>query len=402
MYDAIIIGARCAGSPTAMLLAKKGYRVLLLDRASLPSDMTMSTHLVHARGVALLRDWGLLPAIEATDCSPMRSARIDLGPFSICADAPGVNGMSNGYAPRRLLLDEILIRAAERAGAEIRERCTLEEVLGDDGQVSGIRASRGSSGSFSERARIVIGADGPGSRLAACVQAEEYNARPALQATAWTYWSGVSIGNDLRLHLREYEAIYAFPTSNRQVLIGANWAIDRFKVARQDLERSYFGLLEQAAPELAEAARAGKQEDRLYVGSTRSFLRKPYGKGWALVGDAGYKKDPCTAQGITDAFLDAELITEAVDDAFSGRSELGDALARYHARRDEWAMPYYELTCDMARFAPPPPEMLPVYEALRDNPKAASEFIGLITEAVSPIEFFAPANIERIVARARG
>src|SRR5215213_2181720 len=120
-YDAIVVGARCAGSPTAMLLARSGHRVLLVDRATFPSD-TLSTHAIHAPGVAALRRWGLLDTVIATGCPPLETYSFDFGFFTITGTPRACDGNSLGYAPRRFLLDKILFDAAADSGAEVQER----------------------------------------------------------------------------------------------------------------------------------------------------------------------------------------------------------------------------------------------------------------------------------------
>lgn len=399
MYDAIVVGARCAGSAIAMLLARRGHRVLLVDRDTFPSDMAMSTHFVHQRGIACLARWGLRDQVVATESRPVTHFEIDVGPFTLSGSAPPVDGETSGFAPRRILLDEILVRAAVASGAELREGCRIESVLREDGRVAGVMGVTPSGSRFSEKARILIGADGPSSRVASEVHASEYDSKPALQGTAWIYWNDVPL-EGLELHLREYEAIYAFPSSNGSTLVGANWSIERFRVACRDIEASYFDLLRRAAPGLAErVAQAKRADGRIYLGSTKNFFRKACGPGWVLLGDAHYKKDPCTAQGITDAFCDAELLAETVDRGLRSERDFLQALEDYERARVEWAMPFYELTCQMATFAPPPPDMLAIYEALRGNQEDTDAFIGLITEAVSPIQFFAPENVHRILKR---
>ena len=401
MYDVIVVGARCAGSPTAMLLARKGYKVLLLDRASFPSEMRMSTHMIHQRGVAHLKRWNLLGELEATDCPPVTHYEIDVGAFALKGSAPAVEGVETAYAPRRFLLDHILVKGAVSAGADLREKCSVEEILIEGGQVRGVKCKSDSGSRFEEKARLVIGADGPASRVARSVDAEEYHRRPIIQGTIWSYWSGVGL-RGLEVYLPPYESIYAWPTSGGCVLIGGNWLPDKFEEARQDIEESYMSLLSRVAPNLAERVKEGKREEGWYAGATRNFFRKPYGPGWALVGDAGYKKDPTSAQGITDAFCDAELLAEAVDDAFSGRSDMEEALQLYQKKRDEWALPFYHFTCEMASFEPPVPETIQLYNALRGNDEATRRFLGMVTTAVSPVEFFAPDNVQRIMEEAEG
>ena len=133
-----------------------------------------------------------------------------------------------------------------------------------------------------------------------------------------------------------------------------------------------------------------------------NFFRQPCGPGWALVGDAGYHKDPITAQGISDAFRDAEAMADAVDDAFAGRLPMSEAMARYQRTRDEAALPIFELTCEFATLEPPPPEMQQLLGAMHGNREAMNGFIGVLAGSVSPAAFFGPENTERIMAAAVG
>ena len=188
-FDVVVVGARCAGSPTAMLLARKGYRVLLVDRASFPSD-TVSTHLVHPLGVEALSRWGLRDRLVATGCPPIHTYRFDFGPFAL-AGSPGTETSPVAFCPRRTVLDKLLVGAAAEAGAEVREGFAVEQVLIEDGRVVGIggRSSRGSSAI--ERARVVIGADGLRSFVAQAVRPEQYDEKPPLCVGYYTYWSGL-------------------------------------------------------------------------------------------------------------------------------------------------------------------------------------------------------------------
>jgi 2-polyprenyl-6-methoxyphenol hydroxylase-like FAD-dependent oxidoreductase len=396
MYDVMIVGARCAGSALGLLLARRGYRILLVDRDTFPSDMPMSAHFVHQRGVACLARWGLRDQIVATQSPPVTQFAIDVGPFTLVGTAPPVDGESEAFAPRRLLLDDILVRAAIESGAELREGCRVERLLFQDGRVAGVQAVTSQGATFSESARLVVGADGPASRVAAEVQAEEYHAQPAYQGTAWIYWHDVPL-TGVEIYLRDFEGVYAFPSSGGTV-VGANWAIERFRALRRDIEPSYFALLRRVAPQLAEyVTQASRADERLYLGATRNFFRTTQGPGWVLLGDAHYKKDPCTAQGITDAFCDAERLANAIDDGFAGRSPLAETLSEYARQSVAWALPFYDLTCQLATFAPPLPDMLALYTAMQGNQEAIDGFIGLITEATSPTDFFAPEHVQRLL-----
>ncbi|HKS28600.1 MAG TPA: NAD(P)/FAD-dependent oxidoreductase [Pyrinomonadaceae bacterium] len=393
MYDAIVIGARCAGSPTAMLLARRGYKVLLVDRATFPSDH-LSTHFIHVAGVERLHRWGLLERIRASNCPPVKRVSLDFGPVRLSGSPPpSEDGVSESFAPRRTVLDKILLDAAREAGAEVREGCAVREIVKENDEVVGIRCGNDDA---VERARITIGADGVHSILARAVEPAAYNERPSLTCGYYTYWSDVPLSG-AELYIRENLVIIAFPTNDAQSLIVALWPNSEFQKVRADVEGSYMRALD-VAPEFAERVRRGRRTERFYgTADVPNFFRKPYGAGWALVGDAGYHKDPITAQGITDSFRDAELLAEAIDEGFSGRRPLEEALADYERRRNETAMPLYEFTCQRATLATPPPEMLQLIAALEGNQEQIDRFIGIDAGTVPVTEFFSLENIGRIM-----
>ena len=396
-YDAIVVGARCAGAPTAMLLARKGYRVLVVDRASFPSD-TLSTHMIHAPGVAALKRWGLLDTVTATGCPPIETYSFDFGPFTIAGAPRPTDGISTGYAPRRTVLDKILVDAAAHAGAEVREQFTLDEVVIDDGAVVGIRGHGDDGKSVLERARVVIGADGRNSQVAKAVRPEQYNDKPMLQWSYYTYWSGLPV-DGFEIVIRPDRGWGTFMTNDGLTLLVVGWPYAESKAYKADVEANYLKTLE-LAPEFAERVRAATREERFYGGSVPNFFRRPFGPGWALVGDAGYNKDPITAQGISDAFHDAELCTTAVDDVFNGGRSFDDAMSVYHHTRDARVLPIYEFTTQLARLEMPPPEMQQLLGAVHGNREAMDAFVSVTAGTVSPVEFFDPEHIGRIMASA--
>src|SRR5262245_9564316 len=188
-YDAIVIGARCAGSPTAMLLARQGYDVLLVDRATFPSD-TISTHLIHTPGVAALKRWGLLERLAATGCPAIHRYAFDFGPF-VLEGVPGTGDNATSYGPRRTVLDKLLVNAAAEAGVEVREGFIVEEIVFDDGRVAGIRGRDAGGKTVTERARVIVGADGLHSVVAKAVSPESYQETPPLQTGYYSYFSGL-------------------------------------------------------------------------------------------------------------------------------------------------------------------------------------------------------------------
>ena len=399
MYDVIVVGARCAGSPTAMLLAREGHRVLLVDKAVFPSD-TLSIHYIHQPGVARLQRWGLLGKVVESNCPPVRRLAFDAGPVVLAGAPAPADGVADGFAPRRTILDKILVDAAVAAGAELREHFAVEALLTDGVRVTGIRGrERAGSPAVVDKAHLVIGADGMRSLVARSVQAPAYNERPSLTCAYYAYWKGVPV-ESAELYARPDRMVIAGPTNDGQAVIIVYWPRRDFHEVRADIERHHLEAID-LAPRLAERVRRGERTERFRgTADLPNFFRTPYGPGWALVGDAGYHKDPITALGITDAFRDAELLAAAVHEGLAGLRPMEDALADYQRRRDQAALPLYELTCQNATLQPPPPEMQALLAALRHNPEQTSRFFGTMTGAVPVAEFFAPENVRRVVGAA--
>ena len=399
-YDVIVVGARCAGSPTAMLLARKGYRVLVVDRATFPSD-TVSTHMIHAPGVAALQRWGILDRVVASGCPPVDSYSFDFGPIVFAGSPRPVDGNALGYAPRRTVLDKILVDAATEAGAEVREKFTVQEVVrDDDGRVTGIRGHDANGTTFTEDARVAVGADSRFSMVAKAVEPEQYNERPPLQGGYYTYWSNLPT-DSFAIFARPHEGFGLIPTNDGLTLLIVGVQHARFTDEfRHDVEGTYMKIVE-SVPEMGERIRAATREERFTSsGELPNFYRKPYGPGWALVGDAGYHKDPITAFGITDAFHQVELPVDALDQSFSGPRTFDDAMGDYQRQRDEATMPMFDLTCQLAALEPPPPDMQQLLGAVATNEDATNDFASVMAGTLPPPEFFAPENIGRIMQAA--
>ena len=397
MYDAIVVGARCAGAPTAMLLARKGYRVLLADRATFPSDIPHG-HFIHRGGPARLQRWGVLDALLATGCPPMRSLTSDYGDYAMVADDMILDGVSFGYGPRRAVLDEVLVRAAVDAGAELREGYVVEEFLREGEPVTGVRGRTVATGMRSEeRAAITIGADGRNSRLARAVSAPIYAATPPLSCWYFSYWSGIP-ADGLELYVVRDRAIFAFPTHDSLFAVMVEWPAQDMPRVRMDIEGEFRAVVARV-PDLAQRLRQGRREER-FQGATDlpNFLRRPYGPGWALVGDAGCHKDPFLALGICDAFRDADFLAVALDDAFSGLRTFDAALADYHRKRDEATYADYMQNLHFARFQPPPPDFLRLRAAVRGNPEATRQLLMALEGRIPRDEFFAPERLASLMA----
>ena len=397
-YDVIVVGARCAGSPTAMLLARKGYRVLVVDRATFPSD-TVSTHIVHPLGVAALARWGLLDRLAATGCPPIRRYTFDFGPFTI-AGSPGTAEAPIAYCPRRTVLDKLLVEAAAAAGAEIREGFIVEGLLIEEDRIAGVKGRSKNGNASTDRAAIVIGADGRHSLVAQTVRPQQYHEKPPLLSPYYTYWSGLPNEGSFDTYIRPNRGFAAAPTHDGLTLTVGGWPCTEFAANKADVEGNFMRMLD-LVPEFAERVRRATRVAPFAGTPVPGFFRKPFGPGWALVGDAGYNKDPITAQGINDAFRDAERCVAALHESFSGSRPFDEAMGEYQRDRDQQVLPMYEMTCQLAVLEPPPPEMQQLFAAIHGNQEAMDGFVQMNAGTISPAQFFSPQNISAIKAAAQ-
>jgi 2-polyprenyl-6-methoxyphenol hydroxylase-like FAD-dependent oxidoreductase len=380
-----------------MLLAREGYRVLVVDRARFPAD-TISTHLVHPPGVAALKRWGLLDRMIATGCPAIATYLYDFGPVTI-SGAPGTAEAPVAYAPRRTVLDKLLVDAASEAGAEVREGFTVDGLVSEHGRVTGVRGHGNDGATATEHARVVVGADGHHSLVARSVGSQQYRETPALQVSYYTYLSGLPMDGRYEVYLRPDRGFAAWPTNDDLTVVIGGWPRSELAANRKDIEGNLLAAL-GLVPEFAARFHAGTREARFVGMSLAGFLRRPFGPGWALVGDAGYTKDFITGLGISDAFRDAELCATALGEAFSGARPFEAAMRDYQAERDRSSLPFYEFTAQLATLRPPPPDLQQVLGAVHGNQEAMDEFARVGGAVTSPAEFFSEANVGRILAGA--
>jgi flavin-dependent dehydrogenase len=330
-YDAIVVGARAAGAATAMLLARQGQRVLVVDRSRYGAD-TISTHGLMRAGVLQLQRWGLLDGIVSAGTPPIRRTTFTYGTEQVVITIKPCFGVEALYAPRRTVLDPILVDAAAAAGAEVRYGVTVTDVARDgDGRVTGILGHDECGRALDVKAGIVVGADGVRSTIAERVDAPIERIGTGATAVVYGYWSGLDTDG--------YEWIYRpnavagiIPTNHGESCVFVGTAPGR--IARNGMDAIH-ELLAEASPDAAARVRAATppRGARTFMGRP-GLIRRPWGDGWALVGDAGYWKDPISVHGLTAALRDAELLARAiVASAPDGRDRV-DALAEYQATRD--------------------------------------------------------------------
>lgn len=380
VFDVIVVGARCAGSPTAMLFARAGYRVLLLDRAEFPSD-TLSTHLVHQPGVAALARWGLLDRVRASGCPPLDHAVYEVADIRLEGCGHGVEGQHAGYAPRRHVLDAILVAGAVEAGAELRERCSLSELLHDDsGRVVGVAGThRGRR--FTERAALVVGADGMRSTVARLCGAGYTRWDERLTCAYYTYWK------DVPAHFELYERpdswVAAVPTNDNATLVLTYFPQSRFDEVRRNAMESYLEQIRTTAPALSERLQGREPAERLRgTGDQQNYFRQAAGAGWALVGDSGHHKDSITARGISDAFFQAESLVRHIADGLHSPQQVDSALGAYARERDQRMTEGYEATLAAARLETHEPR-LALLRAVQKDPELTALYFDVVAGAKS-------------------
>ena len=352
-HDVIVVGARCAGAATALLLARLGYDVALVDRATFPSDTT-STHAIARGGVVQLQRWGLLASVLAAGTSPIRNVAFSSATAAVTRPVTDSAGVDHLLAPRRYVLDALLVEAAVAAGAKPYTACTVTHLLrAFDGRVSGVSLRRSDGTDVKLIARLVIGADGVRSRLA-----RDTGARPVVETTSpagtfYGYVAGLD-ADGFEFHVSERALAGVFPTTAEEACV---WicapAADSGSLltAGADRAAALIDQIETASPSLGRRLRRSRVTSRVRGAmNLPNVIRRPAGAGWALVGDAGYHRDPVTGHGITDAFRDAELLAGAVDGWFSGVESEADALNGYRRRRDAALAPVFDLTCALAAF----------------------------------------------------
>ena len=366
VHDVIVVGARCAGASLAMLLARRGRRVLALDRAHFPSD-TVSTHFLWPRTTAALARWGLLEVLAATGCPLIETVNMHAGSVAFRGRPEPVDGTAAMYCPRRTVLDKLLVDEARKAGAEVREGVLVRDVIREGDRIVGVQGE-----GFEERAAIVVGADGMTSGIADAVGAAMSPSHPSLTCGFYAYWSGVPT-DGVEFYVRAGRDILVFPTHDGLTCVWVGRANEQWPAYRADIEGQYLAGLDAA---VLERVQRGRRETP-FKGTHRlpNFYRDCAGPGWALVGDAAYHRDPLTGMGIGDAFLGAELLAEAIDRGLG--SDLYTALKGYQEALREKTAAVFEYTLMSAALKDPEPQAR-LNRAIAADPDLTQRFMNVL------------------------
>ena len=346
-YDALIVGGRAAGGSLALLLARQGRKVLLVDRDEFPSD-TMSTHFMNLGAVGALKRLGVLNDVLAAGFRRVTRHRTWVG--DCCFEGPSGPPGTFSMCPRRVVLDSVVIDHAVKAGARFEQKTRVEGLVHDGERVAGAVLQTSGGERREVRARVVVGADGKSSKVAEWVGATEYDAVPALRPAYYGYFHGVEPRPEptLELFFGGDNITFFFPMREGEDCIAIEIQPEEFEGFRSSLSTEFEARVRRL-PEMARRMQNAHLEGKLMgVKGIDNYFRKPYGPGWALTGDAGYLKDPSTGSGIGDALEQSFMLAQALGAAFDG-ADWEASMAAFQHKRDEMMKPMYEATLDFTR-----------------------------------------------------
>ncbi|HEY2512573.1 MAG TPA: NAD(P)/FAD-dependent oxidoreductase [Polyangiaceae bacterium] len=395
--DVVVVGARCAGSAVAMLLARQGHKVLVVDQATFPSDNKMSTLLIWHQGVDLLKSWGLLEKLQRAGTPLLTEFTLDLGQIVLRGHPPGTK-VHAAIAPKRIVLDKTLVDAATAAGAELRQGVSFQEVVKDaSGRVTGIRCRKADGDTLVVNAKCVVGADGRLSDVARAVGSTGYHEFPREKCSTniYAFYSGVNT-DGAEFYSGPERMAYAWRTNDDQVITGLIVPGREERSSRAELETMVLEDFGTMAPRLAARLREGRRVTEWLRVSIPTGCRTASGPGWALVGDAGLTFDPVTAAGMTNAFRDAGYLADALHGALTGERSIDEALADYAQKRDASAVQWHLFAQQMAELAPPTEDIIKLFVALAGNQAQTDRYFGVFGQTVTPGDFFGPENMARL------
>ncbi len=399
-YDVIVVGARCAGSTLAALLARRGIRVAVVERASFPQD-TLSSHIFETDALAFLDRLGLIEELRATGAPLVNRTETRVEDVSLSMDLPLRPGDVGGMASvRRSLLDQILARSAEASGAELHTPATVTALLEDGGRVTGVRVSERDR-ETQLHARLVVGADGRRSTVASIANARRYNLTPNQRLAYWAYFEGADMGSRPTFLTHRWGArfVLAIPTDSGLYQVLAWPEMSELRDFRADPERALLAHVRACEP-IADALSGATQVGKT-MGAVRweGYFRQASGSGWVLAGDAGHFKSPAPGRGIGDAFIQADGLAKAIPDALAGSDEgLDRAMGRWGRERDRQFAEHYWLASDLEEPGAVPAVLTEILRRLKERGDAGM-FLELLSHRVRPSQVLSPPRVASAVGR---
>jgi 2-polyprenyl-6-methoxyphenol hydroxylase-like FAD-dependent oxidoreductase len=400
-FDAIVVGARCAGATTALFLAKSGLNVLLVDRQRFPSD-TISTHLMYANTLAIFKRLGVLEKVEKSGAPRLTHLVDDAEGIVIDGRYLPIEGLDYGLCLRRFKLDGILAQEAQsHAGITFVENTVVQGLLEENGRVVGVKGHSSKNGSKLEaRSEIVIGADGRNSTIAKLVNAQYNNFLPSFCGFYYGYFRNVKRQSEPApvSTYRGRMIFYMFPTDDELHLAAVEFPVEEFAQFRMDAKTNLIKRL-MAEPTFEERLRDATLEGVVYgTKDMPIFQRISHGPGWALVGDASYNLDPVFAQGIGDAVRGAELLSGAISRAYRENKPLDSYLGDYESKRNEEVEGMRLATIDFISGLPIKKETLDFLKVVSKDQELCNKYASFASHATSVTEFFSEKNIQEVLA----
>jgi len=388
----VVVGGRCAGAPLATMLAQRGMRVCLLDKARFPSE-TLSTHVIQPCGVGVLDRIGLLDGILAAGAAPLTR-------FTFVSDGARMEATVEGglfehpsISMRRLVLDRLLVDGAAVAGVDVRTGTRVTGLLWENGRVTGAVA-----GEKRIAARLVVGADGRGSTVAELAGARKYRLAPQERIFAWAYFEGVEPDGHLRLGSLGDLTYVAGPTDSGLYLAAACPPMKDRESFLADREASYAAAL-AAWPELSGLLAGTRRSGPVRVmANWHGYFRQPAGPGWVLAGDAGNFKDPSPAQGMADALRQGERLADSIAAGFRV-GDLDACLRRWGRWRDKDGREMHWFAADMGAAPKKRPLADQILRDIAADREDTRRFLRMLNHEIRPSRLFTPVRVARAAAR---
>jgi 2-polyprenyl-6-methoxyphenol hydroxylase-like FAD-dependent oxidoreductase len=399
-FDVVVVGARCAGSPLAALLAAQGVSVAVVDKATFPSD-TPSTHIFQTDGVRVLAGLGVLDGLLASGAPMLERANLRIDGLRLDHRLPRRPDDPGGWlSVRRPVLDTLLVEAAEKAGASVRTGTRMTGLIERDGRVRGVRVG-GQGGSYELEARLVVGADGRGSPVARSAGARTYNTVANQRLACWAYYEGVPGAEPSTLFVQRWgeEFLIACPCDSGLFLAIVIAPAERAPRFQEDAGAAYDQHVAQCEPVAAVVAGARRTGPPSLVTRFTGYFRESAGSGWVLVGDAGHFKDPSPGQGITDALRQAERLAGDIVEGLSGVRPLDAAMRDWWRWRDRDAQEMAWFASDMGRGGRVPPVLVELLRRFESDPAMVDRFFDVLNHRVRPSEILTPARLVAATGR---